>query len=276
MGRSQLAQALVAGRSCGRNHLGAARGGQSNEQLAGHPAPTIDEDEVVRAHRQGFVDHLRGGQGRNGERCSCLPREGARLSREHRRRGDQQGRPGSLIPQWEGVAEHLIDWLPVLDGISDRRDGPSGLNAERHRRGAADVPLARSDELLPVADPRRPDFNQDLVVREGARIWEVDPPDSAAELADAGGPHQRGAVSAWANEVNTVWVYPRCRVATRKAWISGGAHGSSSVDEGVIAPDPPVGTDDEEVEAGTHHLAVAVDRLPVALDDVVDGIGVIP
>ncbi|MGA8805277.1 MAG: hypothetical protein WB866_11345, partial [Solirubrobacterales bacterium] len=46
---------------------------------------------------------------------------------------------------------------------------------------------------------RGPDFDQDLVVREGARIWEVDPPDSTAELADTGGPHQRGAVSAWAS-----------------------------------------------------------------------------
>jgi hypothetical protein len=92
------------------------------------------------------------------------------------------------------VAKHLIARLPVLDGISDRRDGPGGLDAERHRRGAADVPLARSDELLPVAGARGPDFDQDLVVREGARIWEVDPPDSTAELADTGGPHQRGVV----------------------------------------------------------------------------------
>ena len=184
VGRSQPAQALMAGRSSGRDHLGAARRGQSNEQRAGHPAPTVDEDQVVRAHRQGSVDHLRGGQGRNGERCSGLPREGGRLSREHRRRGDQQGRPGSLIPQREGMAKHLIARLPVLDGISDRRDGPGGLDAERHRRGAADVPLARPDELLPVADARGPDFDQDLVVREGARIWEVDPPDSTAELAD--------------------------------------------------------------------------------------------
>ena len=184
----------MAGRSCGRDHLGAARRRQSNEQRAGHPARTVDEDQVVRAHRQGSVDHLRGGQGRNGERCSGLPREGARLSREQRRRCDQQGRPSSLIPQREGMAEHLIARLPVLDGISDRRNGPGGLNAERHRRASTDVPLARPDELLPVADARGPDFDQDLVVREGARIWEVDPPDSAAELADTGGPHQRGAV----------------------------------------------------------------------------------
>jgi hypothetical protein len=92
------------------------------------------------------------------------------------------------------VAEYLIARLPVLDGISNRRDDPGGLHAERHWRGAADLPLARPDELLPVADARGPDFDQDLVVREGARIWEVDPPDSTAELADTGGPHQGGGV----------------------------------------------------------------------------------
>ena len=92
------------------------------------------------------------------------------------------------------MAEHLIARIPILDGISDRRDDPGGLDAERHRRGAAYVPVAGPDELLLVADARGPDFDQDLVVRKGARIWEVDPPDSAAELADTSGPHQRGAV----------------------------------------------------------------------------------
>ena len=152
------------------------------------------EDQVVTAHRQGSVDHLRGGQRRNRERCSGLPRDGGRLAREHRRRGDQQGRPGSLIPQRKGVAKHLIARIPVLDGISDRRDTPGGLDTKRHRRGAADVPPARPDELLPVADAGRPDFDQDLVFSEGARIREVDPPDNTAELADTGGPHQSGAV----------------------------------------------------------------------------------
>jgi hypothetical protein len=62
---------------------------------------------------------------------------------------------------------------------------PGGLDAERHRRGTADVLIARPDELLVVADARHPDFDQDLLVREGARIWEVDWPDSTAELADS-------------------------------------------------------------------------------------------
>src|SRR5262249_26267604 len=67
---------------------------------------------------------------------------------------------------------------------------------------------------------------------------EIDPPDSTAELADTGGPHQRGAVSAGpgsamkvrirsatasAKKVNTVWVYPGCRVATQR--VPGGSSG---------------------------------------------------
>jgi len=92
------------------------------------------------------------------------------------------------------VSEHLIARRPGLDGISDSRDGPGGLDAEGHWRGAADIPPARTNELLPVADPRGPDFDQDLVAREWARIWQVDPADSTAELANTGSSHHRGAV----------------------------------------------------------------------------------
>ena len=53
------------------------------------------------------------------------------------------------------------------------------------------------------------------------------PLDSTAELADTGGPHQRGwagsavksrirSATASAKKVNTVWLYPRRRVATRR------------------------------------------------------------
>jgi hypothetical protein len=92
------------------------------------------------------------------------------------------------------VGEDLITRLPVLDGVSDRRDGPGGLDAERQWRGATDTPLACADELLPVADACGPDFDQGLVTRERARVREVDRSDRGAELADAGGPHQRATV----------------------------------------------------------------------------------
>ena len=82
----------------------------------------------------------------------------------------------------------------ALDGIPDRRDAPGGLDAKRHRRGAADLPPARPDELLPIADASGPNFDQDLVVRKGARIRDVDRPDNTPELADTGGAHQRRAV----------------------------------------------------------------------------------
>src|SRR3712207_4033420 len=49
----------------------------------------------------------------------------------------------------------------------------------------------------------------------------------------------------------------------------------SSEDEGVVALDPAVCGDDEEVEADCDHLAVLGDGLPVELDDVGESFGVV-
>src|SRR5205807_7798122 len=106
---------------------------------------------------------------------------------------EREGRAGAVGARRERVGERLSTRLAVLDGMSDRPDRPGGLDAQRDWRGAADIPAARANELLPVADTRGPDFDHDLVARERARIWEVDRPDRTAELADTGGSHQSGA-----------------------------------------------------------------------------------
>src|SRR5262245_11354598 len=46
-------------------------------------------------------------------------------------------------------------------------------------------------------------------------------------------------------------------------------------DEGVVALDPPVRGEDEDVEPDREHLAVLGDRFPVELDDVAELIGVV-
>src|SRR5262245_19249973 len=122
---------------------------------------------------------------------------------------------------------------PHRPAPSPRRNLQSPYSSRRPRRQVPTEergprPTGRSARPLPITHARGLDFDQDLVTREGAGIWEVDQRDSAAELADAGGPHQRDAVWAWAasamkgpirpgiasaKTVNTASVYPRCRVA---------------------------------------------------------------
>src|SRR5918999_5833527 len=52
-------------------------------------------------------------------------------------------------------------------------------------------------------------------------------------------------------------------------------HPVLSDDEGVVALDPAVRGEDEEVEPYCEHLAVLGDRLPVELDDVAESLGVV-
>jgi hypothetical protein len=48
-----------------------------------------------------------------------------------------------------------------------------------------------------------------------------------------------------------------------------------TLDERVVALDPAVRGEDEEVEPDSERLAVLVDRLPVELDDVAESLGVV-
>ncbi len=173
----------------GRDHLGASHHCERDKHAAGDSAAAVDEHHIVSVYAQGLVDHLRGGERRDRERRRDVPRDSVRFSRQQRRRRDQRWRPRSLVPQRQGMGENLVPFLPVPDCLANRGYDPGRRDAERHRRCAADIPLARANELVPVGDPRGPHLDQDLIAGQRARIGEVDRLDGGAELLDPGGEH---------------------------------------------------------------------------------------
>jgi hypothetical protein len=66
--------------------------------------------------------------------------------------------------------------------------GTGNAAAASHGR-AADVPAADSDDLVPIADPRRAYRDHNLVRRRARRRSEVEHAHVAAEYFDAGGLH---------------------------------------------------------------------------------------
>jgi hypothetical protein len=45
----------------------------------------------------------------------------------------------------------------------DGGDQPGRLDAQRHRRAHPEIPASLADDLIPVADPARPDVNEYLI-----------------------------------------------------------------------------------------------------------------
>src|SRR3954452_6763060 len=84
------------------------------------------------------------------------------------------------------MGENFVAFLPLLDCLANRTYDPGRRDAKRHRRFAADVPLASANELVPVADPRRSHVDQDLILREWTGSREINRLDRAAQTVDAG------------------------------------------------------------------------------------------
>src|SRR6187200_185518 len=105
------------------------------------------------------------------------------------------------------MGEYLVAFLPVRDCLANRGYDPGRRDAKRHRRYAADIPLARANELVPVGDPRGPHLDQDLIAGQRARIGEVDRLDGTGQLLDPGGEHSQTSLS-------VIWP---CRTGARQS-----------------------------------------------------------
>ena len=68
--------------------------------------------------------------------------------------------------------------------MSDSNYRAGAFDSEGHRRLTAHIPSARANELVPVADPRRPDFNQDFVACKRTRVRELQGLNWTAKLSD--------------------------------------------------------------------------------------------
>jgi hypothetical protein len=89
------------------------------------------------------------------------------------------------MAQGQGMREDAIAGPQPAHRRPCGEDDAGGLDAQRHRNPRADVPAARADDLVPVPDPRRPDFHQDLIGGQRLRLVEVEHRDWAADFGDA-------------------------------------------------------------------------------------------
>jgi hypothetical protein len=87
------------------------------------------------------------------------------------------------------VSEHVVTRRNVHDLVADRFDDACRLDTERQRRLPADVPVADADDVVPVANARRANRDDDLVRLRCSRRWELEGANLAAECVDAGSLH---------------------------------------------------------------------------------------
>ena len=138
---------------------------------------------------EGLIDRLCGGESGYGERPGGGPGDALRLVRELCRRRQQLRRPGALAAQRQRVGEHLVPRREAIDRVSDVRHDAGGLDAERHRRTDADVPVAPADDVVPVGDTGGPDFDQHFVAGGRRRVGHVDQLNRTTQRLDPGHAH---------------------------------------------------------------------------------------
>ena len=173
-----------------RDHRRAEVHRELDQQAPGDAARPVHQHRLASpgphpGGRQGLVGRQRrDGQGRGG-------RPG------HRRRHDGhvgRGRDELLGPRALLAQRHRVRRDPIAHGHAgdrgpDRRDQPGGLHAQCHRRPRAGIPAPGADELVPVADPGRPDVQQHLAGPQRPRPGQVQQLDLAAGLAYSRCPH---------------------------------------------------------------------------------------
>jgi hypothetical protein len=84
------------------------------------------------------------------------------------------------VLQWHGVGQDLIADAEAGDRRPDGADHSGGFHAQRHRRHAAHVPAASSNDVLPIADARGVNPYEELLgVRDLGR-WQLQELDRAS------------------------------------------------------------------------------------------------
>jgi hypothetical protein len=184
MARPERGYPLLAGWACRRDDLGAAQRGQGDEQSAGDPAGSVDEELLTGADVERVAENLLGGECGHREGGRGLPAGTLRFSGEQPGRGDQPGRPGPLVSQRHRMGHDRIAGRPVTDRPASRHHPAGCLHAQRHRRPGTHVPAAGADELIPVAHAGHHHLEQHLVVRQRPRLTHLDNPDPVTDPAN--------------------------------------------------------------------------------------------
>ena len=182
--RPERGYPLPAGWACRRDDMDAAHRGQGDQQPAGDPAGSVDEELLTGAHVERVAENLPGGERGHREGSRGLPAGTRRFPGEQPGRGDQPGRPGPLVPQRHRMSHDRIAGRPVTNRPASRHHQAGGLHAQRHRRPGTHVPAAGADELIPVAHPGRHHLEQHLVVRQRPKLTHLGNPNPVTDPAD--------------------------------------------------------------------------------------------
>jgi hypothetical protein len=84
------------------------------------------------------------------------------------------------------MRHHLVALAQLGHAGADRCDRPGRLRPERHRSRATDLPAADPDKLVPVADARGDDVDQNLVSGRCRRLVHLEDLDGLAKCFDPG------------------------------------------------------------------------------------------
>ena len=87
------------------------------------------------------------------------------------------------------MCHHLVALAQLGHARADRRDRPGRLRPERHRSRAADLPAADPDKLVPGADARRNDLDEDLACGRRRKLVHLEDLDGLAERCDPSHSH---------------------------------------------------------------------------------------
>jgi hypothetical protein len=75
------------------------------------------------------------------------------------------------VLQWHGVGQDLIADAETGDRCPDGADHSGGFHAQRHRRHTAHIPAASSNDVLPIADTRGVNRDEELLGVQDLGRW---------------------------------------------------------------------------------------------------------
>ena len=162
--------------------------GDHHEQPAGHPAGAVDED-ISSVRGPDPRDDAGRGEEWDRQQRRLVPAQGGWLCRDVRLGREEPLRPGALVAKWRAVDEHLVAFGKPAHARPDRPDDTGRLDAECHRWPGAHIPGAGPDQIVPVADARPSDLDEDIAAARFRRFGEFEQLDRSTEGSDPGGAH---------------------------------------------------------------------------------------
>jgi hypothetical protein len=173
-----------------RDNARSCRGCDGHQQPAGNAACPVNEQRFASFHLKPLMDDLAGRQSWNRKKSGSRPRHVRWLPGNCRLCRHKALRPGPLVPKGHWVREDFVGFSETMHRRPNSDHDPASLDTECHRRDDAELPATVAGDLVPIADARRPDFDQDVGFQGLVWLGEIQQLNCGSESADAGSLHQ--------------------------------------------------------------------------------------